>query len=349
MKKILILLVLSLMIAIMSSSEKMLIAETTIDGEHKDNHYKAQDKQPVIFFDNPDFDFGKMFKGEKVEHIYAFENRGDEVLEISRVKTTCGCTAAMVTDKILQPGERGEIKALYNPGSFTGKVKKSLIVMSNDPDSPHYKLTLSGKVEEELRVSPKSINFGSTYLGKEVVKTVTVASLPGSNLTIKKVSSSHPSVHASIAEKRGEEYIVTVVVKDNLEIGRFSGGINIETDSKRQPRVTVPFTGEIAGDLTTYPKRIYYGSVVEGKEVNQKLFVKVHNKDTKILTVKVSPEFLSARIEERYETDNPHCIIEITINKEATIGKLNGILELATNSEKQPMIKIPIQGEVRKG
>ncbi len=57
---------------------------------------------------------------------------------------------------------------------------------------------------------------------------------------------------------------------------------------------------------------------------------------------------LSYKIDEKYEQNNPHCIIEIKLHKEAPIGKLNGLLEIYTNSQKQSVIKIPITGVIKK-
>jgi len=80
----------------------------------------------------------------------------------------------------------------------------------------------------------------------------------------------------------------------------------------------------------------------------QKLFVKINEDNIKILNIKLSPDFLSYKIDEKYEPNNPHCIIEIKLHTEAYIGKLNGLLEIYTNSQKQPVIKIPITGMIKK-
>ncbi len=310
---------------------------------------KAPEKQPKISFENPDFDFGKIFKGEKVEHIYTFENHGEGVLEISKVKTSCGCTAAVLSNKTIQPGENGEIKATFNSGSYGGKIRKNLTVFSNDSDTPQFKLSLSGEIIEEVTIKPKNINFGSIYVGKQITKTITVKSLTELNLKIEKITTSKPFVKAALKEQKGEGLLVEVTLKDHVKIGRFNGGIYLETNSQRQPKVTIPFFGEVVGDITTYPKKIYYGNIVEGREVNQKLFVKINKENIKILEAKITPEFFSTKITERYEQKNPHCLIEIKLNKDATVGKLNGILELTTNSERQPLVQIPILGEIQEG
>lgn len=329
------------------TSTELLKAETPLND--KSTSANISEQHPVIFFENADFNFGKIFKGQKVEHVYKFENRGKGILEISKVKTSCGCTAAMLTNKIISPGKTGEIKATFNSGSYKGNVTKSITVLSNDPDSPKYKLTLSGKIIEEIIVKPRNINFGSIYLGTKIDKTITIKSLTEPNFKIKKITPSKPFVNASIVERNSEEYIIKATLKDNLKIGRFSGVIYLQTDNSRQPKAKIPFFGEIIGDITTYPKKIYYGRVTKGKEITQKIFVKINKNDIKILNSKVSPDYLSIKIIEKYEKNNPHYLIEIKLNKEATIGKLNGLLELQTNSKIQPTIRIPVTGEIRKG
>jgi len=330
--------------------EKLITAETAPAGISENTpEPQAPDKQPLISFDNPNFDFGKIFKGEKVEHIYKFENQGKDVLKIEKVNTSCGCTAAILSNKIIQPGETGEIKATFNSGSYSGRVRKNITVFSNDSNSPQYRLTFSGEIIEEVSVTPKSINFPSVYVGKEIVKTIMVRSLTDLDLKIEKISTSAPFVNARVTGKNEGGFSIEVSLKNTFEIKRFNGSISIETNSQRQPKITVPFFGEIVGDITTYPEKIYYGNVAEGREVNQKLFVKFNKDDIKILDVKISPSFLSTKITERYEQANPHCLIEIRLHKEAAVGQLNGLLELVTNSKRQPLIQIPILGEIKEG
>ena len=48
---------------------------------------------PKILFAENSFDFGDITQGDKVEHVFEFENVGNEALIISDVRTTCGCTA----------------------------------------------------------------------------------------------------------------------------------------------------------------------------------------------------------------------------------------------------------------
>jgi len=304
---------------------------------------------PTIFFEKPDFDFGQIFKGQKVEHIYEFENRGKDILNIRKVKTSCGCTAAILTNKTIPPGNTGEIRATFNPGFRTGNVTKSISVISNDPERPSYKLTISGEIIEDVSIKPRNIDFGSVSLGEKTSKTVTIKSQTKPDFKIKKITPSKPFINASITEEKNGEYIIKVALENNPEIGRFSGGIYLETNSQRQKKVTVPFFGEIVGDVTTYPKKIYFGFVARGKELTHKLFVKISKDNIKILSIKTSPDYVSSEIVEEGEKDNHHYLIEVKLHAEAAAGKIGGLLELYTNSKIQPVVIIPIMGEIEEG
>ena len=51
--------------------------------------------QPLttVALSESNFDFGKIKKGDKVEHVYEITNTGTNPLIISEVKPGCGCTA----------------------------------------------------------------------------------------------------------------------------------------------------------------------------------------------------------------------------------------------------------------
>ena len=340
--------IMSIMMMLFFNTE--LLPAQSVSGDDKSTDNSASVKKPEIFFESPDFDFGKAYKGDKVEHVYKLVNRGKATLEIKKVKPSCGCTAAVLSNNTVLPGETGEVKATFNTGSYGGKVKKTISVLSNDPNTSNYKLTISGEVIEEISFNPKNINFGNFRADNQSVKTVKVSvkSQSGPDFKIVKVTSSKPFVEVSTTEDHKGEYTITATLKDHHKIGRFSGKIFLKTNSTKQPKASIIFYGVVEGDITINQRRIYYGTVPEGKELIKKLFVKINESHIKILSSKISPDYLSVSIDERYDQKNPHCLIETKLHKEAPVGKINGLLELTTNSTEQPVINIPITGEVHK-
>ncbi len=338
----------SLVMLFFFNTELLLAQSAPSDAKKADN--SASVEKPEIFFENPNFDFGKSYKGDKVEHVYKFENHGKATLEIKKVKPSCGCTATVLSNKTILPGEAGEIKATFNTASYGGKVKKTISVLSNDPNTPNHKLTISGEVIEEISFKPKNINFGSFRADNQSDKTVkfSVKSQSGPDFKIVKVTPSKQFVETAVIEGQKGEYTVTATLKDYHEMGRFSGKIFLETNSTKQPKASIIFYGVVEGDITINQRRIYYGTVPEGREITKKLFVKINEIHIKILNSKISPDYLSVHIDERYEQKNPHCLIETKLHGDAPVGKIDGLLELTTNSKQQPVINIPITGEVHK-
>ncbi len=69
---------------------------------------------PYIAFTEPVFDFKEIYQGDKVEHVFKFENTGNKPLIISNVQTTCGCTVPAWPKEAIAPGTKQEIKVVFN-------------------------------------------------------------------------------------------------------------------------------------------------------------------------------------------------------------------------------------------
>lgn len=82
------------------------------------------------------FDFGKIKKGEKVQHIYEVTNTGKNPLIISNVKPGCGCTAPEYTKDPIMPGKKGKITLSFDSTNFDGLVNKQAEVYANVEKAP---------------------------------------------------------------------------------------------------------------------------------------------------------------------------------------------------------------------
>lgn len=84
----------------------------------------------------PEFDFGKIKKGDTVEHVYEVTNTGTNPLIISTVQPTCGCTVPDFTTKPILPNQKGKITLKFNSANFEGVVHKSAEVYANVEQVP---------------------------------------------------------------------------------------------------------------------------------------------------------------------------------------------------------------------
>lgn len=82
------------------------------------------------------FAFGKVKKGEQVEHIYEVTNTGTNPLIISQVKPGCGCTVPDYTKDPILPGQKGKITLKFDSAQFDGLVNKQAEVYANVEKAP---------------------------------------------------------------------------------------------------------------------------------------------------------------------------------------------------------------------
>lgn len=104
-------------------------------------------KGPKIKFHEVKIDFGKVKQGKVLTHAFKFVNEGDETLTIDRVRTSCGCTAVLVSKKEIPPGEEGELKVTFNTRGYAGKLSKYIYVDTNDPTQKSKQITVSVDIE----------------------------------------------------------------------------------------------------------------------------------------------------------------------------------------------------------
>ncbi len=91
---------------------------------------------PKIYFAEKSFDFGDITQGDRVEHVFEFENTGNEPLILSDVRTTCGCTAPEWPREPVAPGAKANLKVVFNSTGKYGVQNKVITVISNSVNSP---------------------------------------------------------------------------------------------------------------------------------------------------------------------------------------------------------------------
>ena len=74
---------------------------------------------------------GKEIKGKLV-----LKNKGDELLKILGVSSTCGCTTLKLKERRIQPGDEVDLNFVVDTRGKLGMVEKTITVHSNDPESP---------------------------------------------------------------------------------------------------------------------------------------------------------------------------------------------------------------------
>ena len=128
----------------MSLSFGVATAQTTPDAKAA----KTATAGPVITFTEKTHDFGNIYQGDVVEHVFKFKNTGTAPLVISRVDVTCGCTTPEWPKEPIAPGKTGQVKAVFNSAGKMGQQNKVITVQSNSVDGPA-QVTIVTNIQEK--------------------------------------------------------------------------------------------------------------------------------------------------------------------------------------------------------
>ena len=74
--------------------------------------------------------------GKEIKGKLLLKNKGDELLKIHGVSSTCGCTTLKLKERKIQPGDEVDLKFFVDTRGKLGMVEKTITIHSNDPESP---------------------------------------------------------------------------------------------------------------------------------------------------------------------------------------------------------------------
>jgi len=123
-----------------------LVVSANIEEDFSSLSQAELDKAPVLSVDDPEFKFGTIDQGAKVEHTYVLTNSGKSDLLIRKVSASCGCTAVQPEKTVIAPGESVNIKTVFNSAGKVGNQNKTVTIITNDPKKSKMILWVKGEV-----------------------------------------------------------------------------------------------------------------------------------------------------------------------------------------------------------
>lgn len=131
---------------------------------------EPQARVPRVEFREASWNFGRIKQGEVVEHEFVFRNAGTAMLIVNKVSTSCGCAAALVSQREIAPGQEGRIKVSFDSRGYSGQVTKYIYFESNDPKNPRLELVITALVETgpapRIELEPYNLDLGLVLEGE---------------------------------------------------------------------------------------------------------------------------------------------------------------------------------------
>jgi hypothetical protein len=206
-----------------------------------------EENKPEAYFPENTFTFGNIVEGTLVVHNFVIENKGDAPLAIQRVKSTWGCAAVSFT-RLIPPGSEGKITIEVNTAGYGGRaLKKSATVITNDPDTPEFELIIQGDVDSFATITPPYLRLVGNAEEKISSKVIIVPSekYPFEILEVKALNGENIEFYLEKNQK-GDKPGYTLTVENLLkQQGRYYDTVQLKTDSKIKPFLTVKVYGNI--------------------------------------------------------------------------------------------------------
>lgn len=154
---------------------------------------------------------------------FVFKNEGDKAVKILEVNSSCGCTTALPSKRVFEPGESGEISATFDYGEREGKQIKEIRVDTDQEKDPRIFLTLEVNIPSAMEFSPSVVMWNRASESDFKAKEVIIESKMGDPIKIMEiVSSSDLFTHKVTEIEKGKKFSISIAPQ-NIPVE--SGGI----------------------------------------------------------------------------------------------------------------------------
>jgi hypothetical protein len=207
---------------------------------------------PRLLVAEPIIDLGTVAPGEELEATFSLENQGDEPLTID-ARPTCGCTVAQ-WDKSVAPGETGEIHTTIDTSNLRGKVTKSIMVISNDPELPTTRLVLNVEVRPVLEILPRPIVRLQAKQGEAASTAVVLSPIDAENAELEIIAIEPAAPYVTVTSRKlkptGEEdtagrHEITINLDESAPIGLVNVPVTVKTNHPKAATVSIRVVGTV--------------------------------------------------------------------------------------------------------
>ncbi len=195
-----------------------------------------------------EWNFGEVWQGEPLSFEFQVKNAGDAPLEISDVKSSCGCTVPTKPKSPLAPGESDTVKISFDSVKRHGAQSQTVTFATNDPQQPMTSFKLSGTIKPVYDITPaNSISFGKLYQDSQESRSVEIIDRYTDKMPLKlKEGQDFGSYTVELKEiKPDEHYQLTATPKLPLAVGEARGRVVLLTGIERLPEIEVLIFGAV--------------------------------------------------------------------------------------------------------
>ena len=309
----------------------------------------------------PVYDWGRVYRGEQLAHVFVLENTGGSRLDLLEIKPACGCTLIdeATVKKSLAPGESTQLTVKIDTSTFRGDVKKYTEILSNSSGAPD-KLWTRGKVEELLKLEPSApvVEAVCGAPRRQVATRVLVTA--GIETALRVLSVKSKSGLLKVLHRQEADGLVRLDLAPNLTASSKPG---IETETLITEVVVagkryilhVPITVALRPRIGIKPRKsVYFRRKTTQELRNEKREIvkrlTLHSRggpghSFKITAVKTGKDFFGTRLSEI--TTGKAYTLEVRLERLPAAGVrfVKDVIEIHTDDPLVPTVKVPVRAQ----
>jgi hypothetical protein len=231
----------------------VLAATVLIVALFRPDHGRAPPPPPVTGFEPATINLGTVPWRSTHDFALRFANHDAVPLEVSEVKSSCGCTVIdpnAFRGKVIEPQGSLQIAGTIGAGLSPGAFRRT--VTAKDATGREYPAIISLQVAATYTLTPASIDFGEHSESEGLLKAVVQFTSPSARL-VGGVGTDSDWLSASA--QSGNIEIVADFSK--LIDGPSFGRVNISTDDSYMPTYTIPVRVKKEGDVRCQPAHLF--------------------------------------------------------------------------------------------
>jgi hypothetical protein len=198
--------------------------------------FGASPAPPALVFESQVAQYGETYAFASVEGQFDFTNRSAREVHIRTVTAQAVGGRVVAAPTLLRPGERGRVVVHQELGARLGQSRFRFDLESDDPDTPTYKLLLTGFVQSAYDPESGSVDFGSLERKTAGARELRVGTREAGHLSVLAVEDAPAWLAVeALPGDEASEVRLRLTLRAGAPLGAHAARVRLRTDLERQP------------------------------------------------------------------------------------------------------------------
>lgn len=281
-------------------------------------------------------DFGTVARGADTVFKFPIKNIYKQDIQLTDVRSSCGCTSPKLEQTTLKTGETGHIVATFNTRTFQGPHSATLTVTAEWDDNGirrrgEGQVRVHGNIRSDVVFSPGAVDFKAIDQGSPSEEQVRVTYAGRSDWKITDVRGASDDIEVELTETQRMQdrvaYDLLVRMKDSAPAGYFNEQLVLVTNDGSNPRIPLHVKGRVVPEISVAPESLVFGDVAPGDQVPKRIIVR-GKKPFRIVAMNSDNDFFQFKTDDK--ASDRH-VVEVVFVPKGDAGKVKETIHIATD------------------